>query len=50
MRLDINYRQKSVRNTNTWRLNNTFINNKQLTEEIKKGKSKNFWKQMKMKT
>ena len=27
MRLDTNYRKKSVRNTNTWRLNNTFLNN-----------------------
>ena len=27
MRLDINYKKKTVRNTNTWRLNNTFINN-----------------------
>ena len=24
MRLDINYKEKSVRNTNTWRLSNTF--------------------------
>ena len=27
MRLDINYRKKSVKNTNTWRLNNTLLNN-----------------------
>ena len=27
MRLDINYKKKAVRNTNTWRLNNTFLNN-----------------------
>ena len=27
MRLDINYKKKTVRNTNTWRLNNTFLNN-----------------------
>ena len=27
MRLDINYKKKSVRNTNSWRLNNTFLNN-----------------------
>ena len=26
---------KTVRNTNTWRLNNTFLNNQQVTEEIK---------------
>ena len=25
MRLDINYKKKTVRNTNTWRLNNTFL-------------------------
>ena len=35
MRLDINYKKKSVRNTNTWRLNNTFLNNQQLTEKSK---------------
>ena len=36
MRLDINYKKKSVRITNTWRLNNTFLNKQQVTEEIKK--------------
>ena len=38
MRLDINYKKKikTVRNTNTWRLNNKFLNNQQVTEEIKK--------------
>ena len=37
MRLDINYKKKkTLRNTNTWRLNNTFLNNQQVTEEIKK--------------
>ena len=36
MRLDINYKKKSVRNTNTWILNNTFINNQQVTEDIKR--------------
>ena len=35
-RLDINYKKKTVRNTNTWRFNNTFLNNQQDTEEIKK--------------
>ena len=29
-------RKKSARNTNTWRLNNTFLNNQQVTEEIKR--------------
>ena len=28
MRLDINYRRKAAKNTNTWRLNNTLLNNK----------------------
>ena len=36
MRPDINYKTKTVRNTNTWRLNNTFLNNQQVTEEIKR--------------
>ena len=36
MRLDINYKKKTVRNTNTWRLNNTFLNNQHVTEEIKR--------------
>ena len=27
MRLDINYKKKTVRNTNTWILNNMFLNN-----------------------
>ena len=36
MRLDINYKKKTVRNTNTWRLNNTFLNNQQVLEEIKR--------------
>ena len=37
MELDINYKEKkTVRNTNTWRLNNTFLNNQQVTEEIKR--------------
>ena len=36
MRLDINYKKKTVRNTNTWRLNNMFLNNQKVTEEIKR--------------
>ena len=36
MRLDINYQKKTVRNRNTWRLNNVFLNNQQVTEEIKR--------------
>ena len=35
MRLEINYRGKNVKNTNTWRLNNTLLNNQEITEEIK---------------
>ena len=35
MRLDINYRKKTVKNTNTWRLNNKLLNNQEITEEIK---------------
>ena len=35
MGLDINCKEKTVRNTNTWRLNNTFLNNQQVTREIK---------------
>ena len=36
MRLDINYRKKTVKNMNTWRVNNTLLNNQEITEEIKK--------------
>ena len=35
MRLEMNYREKNVKNTNTWRLNNTLLNNQEITEEIK---------------
>ena len=35
MRLDISYKKKNCRKTNTWRLNNTFLNTQQITEEIK---------------
>ena len=35
MRLDINYRKKSVKCTNTWRVNNTVLNNQEITEEMK---------------
>ena len=35
MRLDSNYRKKTIKNTNTWRLNNMFLNNQQVTEDIK---------------
>ena len=35
MRLEINYREKNIKNTNTWRLNNTLLNNQEITKEIK---------------
>ena len=35
MKLDINYRKRSVKNTNTWRLHNILLNNEVITEEIK---------------
>jgi len=50
MRLDINHTHTHthtpLRNTKTWRLNNTFLNNQQVTEEIKreiKKNSRNKW-------
>ena len=36
MRLDQEKKNKTVRSTNTWRLNNMFVNNQQITEEIKR--------------
>ena len=49
MRLDTNYNNKTtVRNINTWRLNNMFLNNQQVTEwikgEIKISRNKWQWK------
>ena len=36
MRLEINYRKKNLRkNTNTWKRNNTLLNNQDITEEIR---------------
>ena len=35
MRLEINYRKKIVKNTNTWRLNSALLNNQEITEEIR---------------
>ena len=32
VRLDVNYREKTIKNTNIWRLNNTPLNNQQITE------------------
>ena len=36
VRLDVNYRKKTIKNTNICRLNNMLLNNQQITEEIKK--------------
>ena len=36
VRLDVNYRTKTIKNSNMWKLNNTLLNNQQITEEIKK--------------
>ena len=35
VRLDLNYRRKTNKNSNIWKLNNTVMNNQQVTEEIK---------------
>ena len=35
VRLDVNYRNKTIKNANIWRLNNMLLNNQQITEEIK---------------
>ena len=36
VRLDIIYRRTTIKNSNIWWLNNTLLNNQQITEEIKK--------------
>ena len=36
VRLNINYRRKTIKNANIWRLNNMPLNNQKITEEIKK--------------
>ena len=35
MRLETSYKENTVKNTNTWRLKNTLLNNQEITEEIK---------------
>ena len=35
VRLDLNYRRKTIKNSNIWRLNNTLLINQQITKEIK---------------
>ena len=36
VKLDLNYWRKTIKNSNIGRLNNTLMNNQQMTEEIKK--------------
>ena len=36
IRLDVNYKEKIMKNSNIWKLNNTPLNSQQITEEIKK--------------
>ena len=38
VRLDLNYRRKTIKNSNIWRLNNMLLNNQQITEIKKKSK------------
>ena len=35
MRLEMNYRKKTVKNTNTWRLNSVLLNNQEIAEQTK---------------
>ena len=35
MRLGSNYKKKTAKNTNSWKLNNMLLNNQEMTEEIK---------------
>ena len=35
VKLDLNYRKKTIKNSNIWRLNNTLLNNQQIIKEIK---------------
>ena len=35
MRLEINYRKKTIKTTNIWRLKSALLNNQEITEEIK---------------
>ena len=40
VRLDLNYRRKTIKNSNIWRLNNTLLNNQQITEKNRKRNQK----------
>ena len=35
IRLEVNYREKTVKSTITWRLKNTLLNNQEITEDIR---------------
>ena len=35
VRLELDYKRKTIKNSNIWRLNNMLLNNQQITEEIK---------------
>ena len=47
LEIKINYRKKSGKITNTWRLNNMFLNKQWVKEEVKE-EVKHFLRQMKM--
>ena len=36
VRLDLIYGRKTIKNSNIWRLNNTLLNNQQITKDFKK--------------
>ena len=36
VRLELDYKRKTIKNSNIWRLNNMLLNNQQITEEIRK--------------
>ena len=40
LRLDLNYKRKTIKNSNAWRLNNTLLKNQQITEETKRKNTK----------
>ena len=39
VRLDLNYRRKTIKNSNIWRLNNTVLNNQQIRRNQKRNKN-----------
>ena len=48
MRLEINYKEKTAKNTDSWKLNNMIVNNQWIIEEIKE-EIKRYIKTMTMK-